>query len=236
MDIQHKFAIVVPTLNPGDVWIDWIKALEKQTFLPELVYVIDSSSQDDTVILAKKNGYKVKTIERKEFNHGKTRQLAVSELNDLDILVFLTQDAILKNNDALKNIISAFNDKSVGATFGRQVPRISANPIEAYSRIFNYGDKSYTYSKGDIKTYGLKTAFLSNSFAAYRLLSLNEVGGFPSDVIFGEDMYVAAKMLLSGYNIAYASNAEVYHSHKHLIDYLLLFGHHIFWNLNLDVL
>jgi rhamnosyltransferase len=65
----------------------------------------------------------------------------------------------------------------------------------------------------DAGEFGLKTAFISNSFAAYRISSLTEVGGFPNNVIFGEDMYVAAKMLKAGYKIAYAADACVYHSH-----------------------
>jgi rhamnosyltransferase len=63
----------------------------------------------------------------------------------------------------------------------------------------------------------LKTAFLSNSFAAYRVSALREVGGFPKKVIFGEDMYVAAKFLESGYKIAYSADACVYHSHRYTI-------------------
>jgi rhamnosyltransferase len=64
---------------------------------------------------------------------------------------------------------------------------------------------------------GLRVAFLSNSFAAYRLSALDAVGGFPSDVIFGEDMYVAARLIQAGYKIAYAAEAAVYHSHPYTL-------------------
>ena len=42
----------------------------------------------------------------------------------------------------------------------------------------------------------MKTAFNSNSFAAYRRKALKDVGGFPINTILSEDMYVTAKMLL----------------------------------------
>ncbi len=42
-------------------------------------------------------------------------------------------------------------------------------------------------------------------------------GGFPSQVILGEDTYVAGRMLLMGYKIAYAADACVYHSHDYPI-------------------
>jgi rhamnosyltransferase len=43
------------------------------------------------------------------------------------------------------------------------------------------------------------------------------VGYFPADVIFGEDMYAAARLLQKGYTIAYAADACVYHSHDYTI-------------------
>ena len=65
-----------------------------------------------------------------------------------------------------------------------------------------------------ISSIGIKAAFLSNSFAAYRRSALESVGGFPSDTIFGEDTFAAAKMLLNGWKIAYSAEATVYHSHN----------------------
>jgi rhamnosyltransferase len=62
---------------------------------------------------------------------------------------------------------------------------------------------------------GIKTIFISNSFAAYRREALMTVGGFPGDVIFGEDTITGAKLLLANWKIAYVSDAEVYHSHSY---------------------
>ena len=44
-----------------------------------------------------------------------------------------------------------------------------------------------------------------------------QVGGFPRHLIFGEDMYVAAKMIINGWGIAYASSAICRHSHNYSI-------------------
>ena len=65
------------------------------------------------------------------------------------------------------------------------------------------------------KLLGLKAAFLSNSLAAYKRSVLMNVGGFPANVIFGEDMCVAARILLSGKKIAYVADACAYHSHTY---------------------
>jgi len=212
-----KFGLVVPTLNACHEWQAWLDAFDSQTIKPDRLLVIDSNSSDNTVALAKSYGFDAEVVKRSEFDHGGTRQYGVDSLNDVDVCVFLTQDAIFSDYDSLNQILQPFHDASVAAVCGRQLPRKPAVPIEAHARLYNYSSKSIVRSIDDVNRYGLKTAFISNSFAAYRVSALKEVGGFPKKVIFGEDMYVAAKLLKSGYKIAYSADACVYHSHNYTI-------------------
>jgi rhamnosyltransferase len=62
---------------------------------------------------------------------------------------------------------------------------------------------------------GIKACFFSNSFAAYRVKDLLQLGGFPSHLPLGEDTYTAAKLLLSGQSLRYQASAAVYHSHNY---------------------
>lgn len=134
---------------------------------------------------------------------------------DADIVIFLTQDAVLADSLAVKNIIKAFDDSQVGVAYGRQLPRPAAGIIESHARLFNYSDESSLRSLQDKHRLGIKAAFTSNSFAAYRVSALMDVGGFPSNTIVSEDMYVAAKMLINGWKVAYCSDAKVFHSHDY---------------------
>jgi rhamnosyltransferase len=177
--------------------------------------LIDSSSQDDTVKLARNYGFEIDIIPKAEFNHGGTRQNAVNVLEDTDIVIFLTQDAILNNCDAIESLLKTFDNPEVGATYGRQLPHLQAGPIAAHARLFNYPDISHVRSLQDKKQFGIKTVFISNSFAAYRRSALMAVGGFPVDTIMNEDTFVAGKMLISGWKIAYCAEAQVYHSHDY---------------------
>ena len=211
-------AIIVPTLTAGPLWKDWIKALQKSGFSSEDVYLVDSGSTDDTVDLAKAAGFNISSVDKLNFNHGGTRQEALRALRGYDYVIYLTQDAILADVDAIAKILRPFQSEKVGAVCGRQLPRKGAGCIESHARLYNYPEVSSVNTIDDAETKGLKAAFLSNSFAAYRIAALQEVGGFPSDVIFGEDMYVATRLLEAGYHIAYAAEACVYHSH----DYSLL--------------
>ena len=113
--------------------------------------------------------------------------------------------------------MSAFSDPEVGAAYGRQVPHAGAGPFEAHVILFNYGARSETRSVADAPRLGIKTAYLSNSFAAYRLSVLGSCGGFPSHLILGEDTGVAVRMLLAGWTIGYCADARVRHSHAYTI-------------------
>jgi rhamnosyltransferase len=212
---MSKVGLVVPTLNAGSLWESWLKAFEQQTRKPDCLLVIDSSSSDDTVALARAHGFDVRVIPKPEFNHGGTRQLGVNVLSVVDIIVFLTQDALLASPDAIEKLLAAFENERIGAAYGRQLPHRNAGPIAAHARLFNYPAESQLRSLEDRKHFGIKTVFISNSFAAYRRSALMQAGGFPLDTIMNEDTYVAGKMLVSGWKIAYCADAQVFHSHDY---------------------
>ena len=210
--------LIIPTLNAGNQFKKLLEQLAAQT-LPTKKLIVDSESTDGTAQLAQKFGLEVLTIKRKNFNHGATRQLALEHLlkqSPLDVIIFLTQDVLLRDDESLKRLVKIFGeDESVGLSYGRQLPHENATNEAKFLRAFNYPPESQLRSFDDRKIYGLKTAFASNSFAAYRVESLQSVGGFPSNVPLCEDMYVAAKMLLRGLKIYYAAEAQVYHSHNY---------------------
>lgn len=210
-----KVGLIVPTLNAGKAWEAWLNAFAQQTRKPDTLLLIDSSSSDGTVALARNHGFAVQLIAKTEFNHGGTRQLGVMMMPDAEIIVFLTQDALLANPDAIGQLLAAFNDAPVGAAYGRQLPHRNAGPIAAHARLFNYPVASQVRSLDDKSRLGIKTVFISNSFAAYRRSALIQCGGFPANTIMNEDTFVAAKMLVNGWKIAYCADAQVYHSHDY---------------------
>ena len=213
-----KFLLCIPTYNAGNLWNKWIKAYESQSVTADQVIVIDSSSSDDTVKLAKDAMFSVFSIPQSEFNHGGTRNQAVRFAEGFaDVVVFMTQDAILASPDSLANLLAPFVDPEVAAVCGRQLPHHEATLLAAHARYFNYPPESSLRTLADIPALGIKTAFMSNSFAAYRLSVFEELGGFPDNTILAEDMYLTAKMILSGYKVAYCAEATVFHSHNYTL-------------------
>ena len=213
-----NFGLIIPTLNAGAQFQTLLTQLVAQS-LQTRKLIVDSESTDGTAELAKSFGIEVLSISRKNFNHGATRQLALEHLlktAQLDVIIFLTQDVLLHDNESLAMLVKIFDeDKTVGLAYGRQLPHEGATNEAKFLRDFNYPPESQLRSLDDKKRYGIKTAFASNSFAAYRVEALQSVGGFPSHVPLCEDMYVAAKMLLRGLKIYYAASAQVYHSHNY---------------------
>ncbi|MHB1606655.1 MAG: glycosyltransferase family 2 protein [Leptospirales bacterium] len=210
-----KIGLVVLTLNPGPSFVDWLGSVRSQTLCPEHLLVIDSQSTDSYPERATDYGFVLHTIKQNEFGHGKTRQLALEILSDAEIVIFMTQDAVPERPDSFANLIKGMSAPDVGAAYGRQLPRIGASPIEAHARLFNYPDRSRVKSVENIQELGIKTPFLSNSFSAYKKSPLMAAGGFPPHLNFGEDVYVAARMILDGWRIAYVADATVYHSHRY---------------------
>lgn len=206
-------ALVVPTLNAGDGFVEWLTALKQQTFQPQRLIVIDSASTDRTVELAKDFGMEVINIVRNEFNHGGTRQMVVSKLSHCELVIFMTQDALLSSPDSLEALLKTMRDPRVGAAYGRQLPRRQSSSIEAHARLFNYPTDSHVRDRSDIPRFGIKTSFMSNSFAVWRRSALLEIGGFPNHLIQCEDAWAASKLIQAGWKIAYCSAATVHHSH-----------------------
>jgi len=210
-----RVGLLIPTLNAGPRWADCLAALQRQSRQPDQILIIDSGSSDQTVPQALAAGLPVMTIAPCDFDHGGTRNLGVERLADCDVVVCLTQDAILADADALKHLLASFDDAAVALAFGRQLPHDDATPIAGHARQFNYPAQSRVVRLDDRVTLGLKAAFASNSFAAWRRSALAAVGGFPAHTLFGEDTQCAAHLLLRGWHIAYVANARAFHSHNY---------------------
>lgn len=212
-----NFAVCVPTLNAGPQWQHWLEVTLAGLEPTMRLVVIDSSSDDDTATLARNAGAEVISIDRQTFNHGGTRNRLLHELGNCDVVIFMTQDAFISDPAALTTLGQSFDAADVGAAFGRQLAHRDATPIAAHARLFNYPANSRVVSQADIPSLGIKTAFLSNSFAAYRRQALIDAGGFPNHVILSEDMMAGARLLKRGWKLAYNAQACVYHSHNYSV-------------------
>ncbi len=210
-----SISVIIPTYNAEQYLPKLLKALKLQTISFELI-IVDSSSTDNTLNIAKEYADKIISIPKSEFDHGGTRTKAGKEASG-DILVFLTQDALPYNNKSIENIVNIFDNPKVGAAYGKQLAYKDTNTFGTHLREFNYSRNPYIRNLEDKNKFGIKTAFLSDSFASYRRASLEKIDWIKDGLIVGEDTYAGAKLLLNNYSLAYIADAKVYHSHSYTI-------------------
>jgi len=208
-----KVSVIIPTYNAERYLRKLMEALKHQSLSFELL-VIDSSSTDDTVSIAESYADTLLSIPTAEFDHGGTRTKAAKAATG-DILVYLTQDALPADSYTIERICSVFDDDGIGAAYGRQLPYQVTSLFGKHLRSFNYPETSHRRSFSDKEKFGMKTVFLSDSFAAYRREALEKAGWIKNGLISSEDSYAGAKILLAGYDLAYVAEAAVYHSHSY---------------------
>ena len=214
-DTRPTVSVIIPTLNGGRWLDDLLIRLREQTLQPDEILVVDSGSTDATLSIAASHGVHLLGIPPGSFDHGGTRSLAVRHVQG-ELLVFLTQDAIPADREALARLVRPLaEDALIAAAYGRQLANPDATPCAAHLRLFNYPPESAVRSLDDRHRLGFKTIFISNSFAAYRRTALEEVGLFPEKLLFGEDTVTVARLLERGWCVQYVSGAAVYHSHNY---------------------
>jgi rhamnosyltransferase len=206
-------SVIIPTLNAGPRLRTVVDALMGQSAPPAEIIVVDSSSDDGTAGLAREIGCRVISIDRKDFNHGTTRNLAEAAAVG-DVLIFMTQDAEPADDRLIENLVLPLTEPLVAAAFARQITDERAGPVERFARGFNYPAESRIKCRDDLEELGIKTFFFSNVCSAIKKDVFNFMGGFPG-TIMNEDMSFACKAIMGGYKIAYQADARVVHQHDY---------------------
>lgn len=210
-----RISLIIPTLNAGMYIKMLISRLQGQDTLPDEIIIIDSSSEDNTAVIAREMGVKTIVIPRQSFNHGKTRNMAAAEAKG-DTLLFMTQDAVPRDNTLVTKLTAPLQMPEIAAAFGRHIARPDSPPTEIFSRGFNYPDKSSVKGIDDVSMFGIKAFFFSNVCSAFKKDIFEASGMFP-EVRSNEDMLMAARLILNNYKIAYVHDACVIHSHSYNI-------------------
>lgn len=212
--VPVRYGVVIPTKNAGPRWERVLAGLKRQRGIAFDVLIVDSGSRDDTNTLTRLADFPLIEIAPESFGHGATRQMAMDRLG-CDVVFFLTQDAVLATPHSLAQLAQAFSDPRVALAYGRQLAFTNASRAARSLREFNYPPRSETRTYEDRHRLGIRCAFNSNSFAAYRVSALNKVGGFDPNVPVGEDVVACAALLKAGFHCAYVAHATVFHSHDY---------------------
>ena len=210
---KQTVEIICPLYNA----IEYIENLHKSFLLQKKVKIkkinyILTDSVDETEKYLISNNIKFKKIEKSEFSHSLVREKAAFS-SSADIIVFVTQDVVIKDDLWLYNLVKYIDHENIVATYSRQKNKYEN--IEKYTRESNYPSKSKVVSKRDIRNLGLKTFFFSDASSAISTKIFKELNGYDQkNLPINEDMYFAYKVIMNGYKIKYCADSVVYHSHN----------------------
>lgn len=207
--------VIIPVYKPGYKLKELLISLQNQEYPVHKIIIINTDKRFfKESEYSRINNLTVRHIDKNDFDHGGTRRQAAA-LSSADFMVFMTQDAIPADEKLILELIKPFIDPIVSVSYARQLAYENSNPIEKFTRTFNYPDSDMIKTKIDIDRIGIRAFFSSDVCAAYRKSDYQELGGFIARAIFNEDMIFASKAILSGKAVYYASKAKVYHSHDY---------------------
>lgn len=209
---RPTITLICPLYNAEGYILSLHKSLKKQKDIKivEFKYILTESS-DKTEEIMKNNNIPFEKIKKSEFSHSLTREKAAMSAKG-EILVFLTQDVVIKDDYFLSKLVAPIVNCASSAAYARQLTKY--NNLEKYTREFNYPGKSRLVSREDIDTLGMRVFFFSDAACAVSAKIFRKIGGYDGiDLPMSEDMYLAYKLIMQGYKIQYAADAKAYHSH-----------------------
>lgn len=208
-----KVDIICPLYNASEYIISLYKSIKKQKDINinNIIFLL-TESKDDSEQILKDNNINYELIKKEDFSHSLTREKAAMK-SDADIICFISQDIIIDDELWLNKLTKSIREGKADAAYARQITKY--NNIEKYTREKNYPNKSIIKSKEDLKTLGLYTFFFSDAASCVKTEVFKKLNGYDGKRLpINEDMYLAYKLIMNDYKIAYEADSYVYHSHK----------------------
>ena len=207
-----KVEIICPLYNAENYIENLHDNILKQKNVDFSVRYLLTESTDQTESILKARNLNYDKVQKKDFSHSLTRELAARS-SKADIIVFISQDVEPFDENWLYYLVKDILDNNISATYSRQVTKF--NNLEKYTREKNYPKESKVVSKEDIGNLGLKTFFFSDASSAIKKEVFEQLNYYDNKKLpINEDMYIAHKLITNGYKIKYCSDSIVYHSHN----------------------
>jgi rhamnosyltransferase len=198
-------SIIMRSYNEGWALKETLPALRAQSFKSWELVVIDSGSTDGSqdLLLASKPARFIQITPR-EYNPSRVMNCGL-RLARAPLAVFLNADATPQGPEWLRPLVERLQNPRVAAVFGRQIPRLDARAVFAfdYERCFGPDRESARWNH-----------FFSMVSSGLRK-DVWRLRGFREDLQYAEDDEYTRWCKASGYEVAYAPESVVMHSHNY---------------------
>jgi rhamnosyltransferase len=203
-----RVTVVMRSKNAEWVIGQALAGLFSQDYRDFELLVIDSGSTDRTLELLRAYPHRLIQIKPEDYYPGRVLNLG-AENSKSELLVFQNSDSVPLHTTTLRRIVDAFDDPTVDAALGRQLPRPEADPWvrREYAESFPDADQTPPWIT------------LSMVLAAMRRTAW-EKHRFYDDAWGSEDTEWGHWARENGLRIKYVKDALVMHSHNYTLKQL----------------
>jgi len=202
MSKAPRVSIVMRSMNSDWVIAQALAGLFSQTYQDFELVVVDSST-DRTLEIVNQYPHRLLPVDIKSYYPGEVLNMAISQIES-EIIIFQNSDAVPLSKHSLERLVAAFDDPTVMAAFGRQLPRPEADPWVVRDYAISFPETGET---PDWITFSLP-------FAGMRR-SLWEQRPFYTDAFSSEDTEWGQWAKTNGHKIQYVPDAIAMHSHNY---------------------
>ncbi len=214
--VAPPVSIVLLTLNGLPGLERGLDLIARQDYpAPVEIVHIDSGSTDGTLELAARRGIATHRIDKRDFHHGRTRNLG-ADLAQHEIVAYLSQDAVPADEHWLRNLTQWFKDPRVGAVFGRQVAPEGVGALRRYAMEWTYGPAREIRELAVMPRLTLGSYRFSNANSALRTELVRQLR-FDETAPMCEDQAMCRALLHAGRKVVYEPDAAVYHAHERTV-------------------
>jgi len=193
-NFDPRVSIIIPTYNEEKNIEECLDSIFNSNYKKNKleVIVVDDGSTDNTLNVVKKYK-KVKVIEQSHLGKVEALNLGASS-SSYKFILTVDADTML-DKDCLKELLSPFLDRSVGATTGNNYVKNNKSLISAFQNVEYHFSNLIRNSFSVVFKNGI---WFSGSLACYRKEVLEKIGYFKKDTL-AEDQDVALEIKKAGY-------------------------------------
>ncbi|TFG94727.1 MAG: glycosyltransferase, partial [Myxococcales bacterium] len=204
----------------------WGRLAEQEIDARVEIVAVDSGSSDGTAEFLEPRVDRFVRIPRERFNHGTTRNLGIETCRG-EAVALLVQDALPAGPCWLSELVDAVRDEAVAGAFSRQIPAPGASALSRQQLAgwvaAELAPRRTRLSPQAFASLSPLERMRACAFDNVSSLVRREVWRqhpFPETPI-AEDIAWGKRVLLAGWELAYAPGSAVFHSHDRSLRYEL---------------
>ncbi len=225
--IDATISIVIPTFNAGLEFRWLLRKLQTQKGLRQLdIVIVDSGSQDNTVVWAHEFGCRVVEITQAEFSHSHARNLGADHATT-DYVIFMVQDAYPVGEYWAYGMLRYLLDHAESGLVAASCSEYSRSDsdmmydsmIDTHYRFLGCHDQDRLGDYQGADHMALRSRGQLSDVAC--LISKEVFGKYRYQGDYAEDLDLGIRLIKDGHRVAMLASVKVVHSHNRAAFYYL---------------